>query len=262
MTTSTRSVREKAAISKLQLSNVNKTNIAAVGKLILNQSQTHQYTTGREILVRPDEIMTSGAGNALGSVAQWTAAKSQETKLPPLNREQQGQNKFSRFCLSFSRHCKLPWQLYYASSWKILKAASGFSKATMRRAVALFLVLSADNALTESILTGRQAPVGCEQVHSISEWILADSARIWPGRGFNKEPLTLNYKSVHPTINENFVNIDGNESSFVIQWFLGPLNTNIVTATLSEVPGSQGKQYQRRIQEFHGKLMKYFVETR
>ncbi|OXU30956.1 hypothetical protein TSAR_001302, partial [Trichomalopsis sarcophagae] len=87
--------------------------------------------------------------------------------------------------------------------------------------------------------------------------------------------------SVHPTINKNFVNINGNESSFVVQGFLGSLNTNIVmeiisevpgaqgrqslntnivTAVLSEVHGAQGRQYQRHLLEFNGKLTTYFVE--
>ncbi|OXU23572.1 hypothetical protein TSAR_014486 [Trichomalopsis sarcophagae] len=36
--------------------------------------------------------------------------------------------------------------------------------------------------------------------------------------------------------------------------FLGSLNTNIATAILSEVPGAQGYQYQRRLLEFQEKV--------
>ncbi|OXU27197.1 hypothetical protein TSAR_015041, partial [Trichomalopsis sarcophagae] len=52
------------------------------------------------------------------------------------------------------------------------------------------------------------------------------------------------------TINKNFVNVDGNESSSAIRGFLRSLNTNIVTATLPEKPGAQTR---------HNDLLRYLV---
>ena len=49
---------------------------------------------------------------------------------------------------------------------------------------------------------------------------------------------------------DNSANIDGNESGFATWRFLESLNTNIATETVSEVPGVQDGQYQRRLLEF------------
>ena len=51
----------------------------------------------------------------------------------------------------------------------------------------------------------------------------------------------------------NSVNNDGNDSSFATRGFLRSLNTNMVTVTASEVPGAQGRQFERRLREFYGK---------
>ena len=37
-------------------------------------------------------------------------------------------------------------------------------------------------------------------------------------------------------------------------WFLGLLNTNIATATVSELPGVNGEPYERRPLEFYRNL--------
>ncbi|OXU16350.1 hypothetical protein TSAR_015215 [Trichomalopsis sarcophagae] len=53
----------------------------------------------------------------------------------------------------------------------------------------------------------------------------------------------------------------GGEQNENTRGFLRSQNTNNVTATLPEVPGALGGQYQRRPQEFHEKSTTYFVET-